>query len=66
MKNFVLRVREALLLFFLLGIQLNAVMAQSEQSVGEKTSTFLYDLTFEEETLESALFLVTGLQCGSE
>lgn len=58
MKNFVLRVREALLLFFLLGIQLNAVMAQSEQSVGEKTSTFLYDLTFEEETLESALFQI--------
>lgn len=58
MKNFVRRVRVALLLFFLLGIQLNSVLAQSEQPVGEKTPTFLYDLTFEEETLESALFQI--------
>ena len=58
MKRFVNRTREALLLFFLLSLSASTSFAQNEQQGDEKAPTFLYDLTFEEETLESSLFQI--------
>ena len=58
MKNFILRVGEVLLLTLFLWITAPPSHAQSEQQGDDKPPTFLYDLTFEEESLESALFQI--------
>lgn len=58
MKRFVNRTREALLLVFLLSLSASTSLAQNEQQGDEEATTFLYDLTFEEEALESSLFQI--------
>lgn len=58
MKNFILRVRGSLLLLLVWWSTVPASNAQNDQNVDEKATAYLYDLTFEEETLESALFQI--------
>ena len=58
MKKFVTRIKQTLLLLLLLCIPAPSTLAQSEQPADAVAATFLYDLKFEEEALESALFQI--------
>jgi len=58
MKNVITRIRKAQFLFFLLLMNSPSLYAQSKSNVEENAPAFLYELTFEEEALESALFQI--------
>lgn len=58
MKSIQQKIQETLFLIILILFSATALHAQSSSTTSEEAPTFLYDLKFEEESLESALFQI--------